>query len=203
MPFFILQPNLNLELISMKKSDLRKKYKILRNNLSSKNSEELSIDVANQVLKLPIWEHSFYHIYLSIKEHKEINTDYILNILAGKDKNIVISKCNFKDTALINYLLTDNTVIKKSAWGIPEPVDGIEIDDRKIDVVFVPLLAFDKQGNRVGYGKGFYDNFLANCKPETLKIGLSFFEAENEILGIYEGDIKLDYCVTPKRIYKF
>ena len=104
---------------------------------------------------------------------------------------------------MINYLLTDNTVIKKSAWGIPEPVDGIEIDDRKIDVVFVPLLAFDKQGNRVGYGKGFYDNFLANCKPETLKIGLSFFEAENEILGIYEGDIKLDYCVTPKRIYKF
>ena len=187
----------------MNKSDLRKKYKTFRNNLSSENIDDLSIAIANQVLKLPVWEHSFYHIFLSIEEHKEINTDYILNILAGKDKNIVISKSDFKTTSLINFLLTDNTVIKKNHWNIPEPIDGIEIEDKKVDVVFIPLLAFDKTGNRVGYGKGFYDNFLANCKPETIKIGLSFFDVENEIEGIYEGDIKLDYCVTPYEVYRF
>ena len=187
----------------MTKSELRKKYKTLRKNLTLNQIDDLSIAIANQTLNLPIWEHIFYHIFLSIRELKEINTDYILNILSGKDKNIVISKCEFKDTSLINYLLTDSTVIKNSDWGIPEPVDGIEIDDKKMDVVFVPLLAFDKQGNRVGYGKGFYDNFLANCKPETIKIGLSLFNVENEIEGIYEGDIKLDYCVTPERVYEF
>lgn len=187
----------------MTKSELRKKYKSLRKNLTLNQIDDLSIAIANQTLKLPIWEHFFYHIFLSIEEHKEVNTDYILNILAGKDKNIVISKSDFKTTTLINFLLTDSTVIKKNHWNIPEPVDGIEIDNKKLDVVFVPLLAFDKQGNRVGYGKGFYDNFLSSCKPETIKIGLSFFETENEIIDIFEGDIKLDYCVTPEKVYEF
>jgi len=187
----------------MTKSELRIKYKSLRKNLSLKQIDHLNIAIANQTLKLPVWEHSFYHIFLSIEEHKEINTDYILSILSGKDKNIVISKSDFKTNALVNYLLTDSTVIKKNSWNIPEPVDGIEINNKKIDVVFVPLLAFDKQGNRVGYGKGFYDKFLADCKPETIKVGLSFFEAEDTISDVFDGDIKLDYCVTPNKVYEF
>ena len=67
----------------------------------------------------------------------------------------------------------------------------------------MPLLAFDKQGHRVGYGKGFYDVFLSKCQPETIKIGLSFFEAEELIADIYETDVKLDYCVSPNTIYEF
>ena len=73
----------------------------------------------------------------------------------------------------------------------------------KIYYFIIPLLAFDKQGNRVGYGKGFYDRFLANCNPETIKIGLSFFEAETKITDVFERDVKLDYCVTPTKIYNF
>ena len=187
----------------MTKAKLRKTYKILRNNLSEDAIDDFSLAIANTLLKLPIWEYTFYHIFLSIEEQKEVNTDYILNILSGKDKNIVISKSDFETGNMINYLLTDNTVIKKNAYHIPEPVDGIAIASDKIELVFIPLLAFDKLGNRVGYGKGFYDRFLANCKPETIKIGLSFFEAENEISDIFESDVKLDYCVTPAKIYKF
>ena len=67
----------------------------------------------------------------------------------------------------------------------------------------MPLLAFDKQGHRVGYGKGFYDVFLNKCKPETIKIGLSFYEAEDAIDDVFENDVKLDYCITPKTIYTF
>ena len=52
-------------------------------------------------------------------------------------------------------------------------------------MVFVPLLAFDKAGNRVGYGKGFYDLFLSECRQDVIKVGLSFFEAEEEIPGIF------------------
>lgn len=187
----------------MTKKELRKKYKALRSELSEDQIEDFSITIANQLLKLPIWEVSFYHIFLSIEEQKEVNTDYILNILSGKDKNIVISKSNFKTNTLKHFLLTDNTVIKKNHYNIPEPVDGIEISNDKIDVVFIPLLAFDKQGNRVGYGKGFYDNFLSQCNPETIKIGLSFFEAENEIEDVFTRDIGLDYCVTPSKVFKF
>ena len=187
----------------MLKPELRKKYKKLRNALDANGVDDLSMAVANKLLKLPIWDFSFYHIFLSIEEQKEINTDYILNILSGKDKNIVISKSDFETGLMTHFLLTDNTKIKKNAYNIPEPIDGIEISTEKIEVVFIPLLAFDAVGNRVGYGKGFYDRFLADCKPSTLKIGLSFFEAEQAITDVFETDIKLDYCVTPKTIYGF
>jgi 5-formyltetrahydrofolate cyclo-ligase len=73
----------------------------------------------------------------------------------------------------------------------------------KIDVVFVPLLAYDTLGNRVGYGKGFYDTFLSECKPDVLKIGLSFFEPENIIEDLNQNDIKLDICINPSHIYRF
>ena len=187
----------------MTKKELRKKYKVHRNNLSLDNIDEKSLTIANQLLTLDIWGKSFYHVFLTIAEHKEINTDYILNILAGKDKHTVISKSNFKTITLENYLLTDSTVIKPNHWNIPEPVDGIPIENSKIDVIFVPLLCFDTQGHRVGYGKGFYDNFLSNCNPETITIGLSLFEAEDNIEDIYKGDILLNYCVTPQKIYQF
>ena len=70
-------------------------------------------------------------------------------------------------------------------------------------MVFVPLLAFDKKGHRVGYGKGFYDKFLSECKPDAIKIGLSFFEPEELITDVFESDVKLDYCVTPNSIHAF
>ena len=187
----------------MTKSELRKKYKVLRQNLSLDSIEDESLAIANNLLKLDIWNHDFYHIFLTIEEQKEVNTEYILNILAGKDKNIVISKSNFEDYSMSYYLLTDGTKLKKNSYNIPEPVSGIPIDILQLDVVFVPLLAFDKSGNRVGYGKGFYDRFLSNCKPETIKIGLSFFEAESEEFEASQEDIKLDYCVTPENNYRF
>ncbi|GGG38422.1 5-formyltetrahydrofolate cyclo-ligase [Bizionia arctica] len=187
----------------MTKAELRKTYKLRRQKLTSEAVEDLSLQIANQLLTLAIWDRSFYHLFLSIEEHKEVNTDYILNILSGKDKNIVISKSDFSTGNLDHFLLTDNTVIKKNHYNIPEPVDGIAIAPNSIEVVFVPLLAFDRQGHRVGYGKGFYDKFLAQCKPETLKIGLSFFEAETEIEDIFEGDMALNFCVTPKQVYTF
>lgn len=187
----------------MLKADLRKKYKTLRNNLSSDTIEDLSLAISNQLLKLPIWDFSFYHIFLSIEEQKEVNTDYILNVLSGKDKNIVISKSDFNTKEMAHFLLTDNTIIKKNTYNIPEPVGGIPMDTNTIDVIFIPLLAFDVQGNRVGYGKGFYDRFLAQCKPDAIKIGLSFFNAETIIFDAYENDIKLDYCIAPSEIYAF
>ena len=187
----------------MNKATLRTHYKRLRKALSQEQIEDDSLQIANQLLLLPIWDHEFYHIFLSIIEHKEVNTDYLLNILSGKDKHIVISKSNFATREMSHVLLTDNTKIKKNKWHIPEPINGIPIASQHIDVVFVPLLAFDLHGHRVGYGKGFYDRFLKHCKADTLKIGVSFFEAETQISDILESDITLDYCITPEKIYRF
>lgn len=187
----------------MNKKELRVKYKKLRQELSQTDIDNLSILIANQILKLDIWDKTYFHVFLPIESQKEVNTEFILHILQGKDKEIVLSKSNFETWQMTHFLLTDNTKIKKNELNIPEPVDGIEVPTNKIEVVFVPLLAFDELGNRVGYGKGFYDKFLSQCNPETIKIGLSFFEAENTIDGIYENDIKLDFCINTKRILHF
>ncbi len=189
-------------MVNLKKKSLRKKYQNLRNSLSAEEIEKLSLQISNQVLKLDIWEKTYYHIFLPIESKKEINTEFILHILQGKDKSVVISKADFKLNELSHFLLQENTAIKISEYGIPEPMEGIEIPLTKIEIVFVPLLAFDEKGNRIGYGKGFYDRFLSKCNPATIKIGLSFFGAENEI-EFEEKDIALNFCVTPQKIYKF
>jgi len=191
----------------MFKKEIRLKYKELRNSLSENQIEEMSLAIANEVLLLPIWEKTYFHVFLPIEEQKEVNTEYILHLLSGKDKEICISKTDFETRKMTHYLLTDNTKIKKNDYNIPEPVDcpdaSGEVPSNKIDVVFIPLLAYDKNGNRVGYGKGFYDKFLAECHPNTIKIGLSFFEPEEIISDVTTSDIQLNYCVTPNRIIKF
>lgn len=187
----------------MPKKELRKHYKELRNRLTNELIEAKILAIANRLLQLDIWDKIYYHLFLSIEEQKEIDTEFILQILAGKDKEIVVSKSDFDTLEMTHFLLTDNTKFKKNEYNIPEPVDGLEVPVTKIDVVFVPLLAFDVKGNRVGYGKGFYDKFLSNCKPETIKIGVSFFEAEEKIEDVSENDIRLNYCVTPEKIYTF
>jgi len=187
----------------MTKKELRTHYKNLRQQLSDTDIEEKSLAVANKILSLPIWELTYFHIFLPIEALKEINTEFILHLLAGKDKEIVVSKSDFDTREMTHYFLTDNTKLKTNGYGIPEPVNGLEVPAQTIDVVFVPLLAFDIYGNRVGYGKGFYDKFLADCRPETVKIGLSFFEAVEAVNDVFESDVKLDYCVTPNEIYMF
>jgi 5-formyltetrahydrofolate cyclo-ligase len=187
----------------MHKKELRSKYKSLRASLSLTEIEEKSLAIANKLLALPIWEKTYFHIFLPIIEQKEVDTEVILHLLAGKDKEIIVSKSDFESKKMTHFLLTDATKIIKNDYNIPEPIDGIEVPSSKIEVVFVPLLGFDKKGNRVGYGKGFYDKFLSECNPNNIKIGLSFFEAEENIEDVFEGDIQLNYCVTPNTIYSF
>ncbi|WP_422857992.1 5-formyltetrahydrofolate cyclo-ligase [Flagellimonas sp. S174] len=187
----------------MLKHELRNNYKVKRAHLSSDEIEIKSISLVNQILQIPIWDFFYFHTFLSIVKNKEVDTLPLITLLQGRDKHIVVPKM-MGELSLEHYLLTDNTQLKPNKWSIPEPVDGIEIPVNKIEVVFIPLLAFDELGNRVGYGKGFYDEFLSECNPKTVKIGLSLFEAETEqITDIRKGDIGLDYCATPNKVYKF
>lgn len=187
----------------MDKKALRQKYKEKRQKLSSEEIEENSLVIANNLLRLKVWEKTYFHVFLPIVEQKEVDTEFVLQVLAGKDKEVVISKSDFETREMSHFLLTDNTKVVKNEYNIPEPVNGLPVPTEMIDVVFVPLLAYDKQGNRVGYGKGFYDKFLSQCKPDVIKIGLSFFEPEEQIDDILETDVKLDFCVTPEKILQF
>ncbi|MDT7829072.1 5-formyltetrahydrofolate cyclo-ligase [Pricia sp. S334] len=186
----------------MLKKNLRSTYVERRKAISDHHLLKSSLAIANALLDLPIWHHEYYHIFMSIAENREVDSTPILSILHGKDKQIIIPKVSYKGN-LQHYLLTDATKLRINRWNIPEPVDGIEIPTDKIDVVFIPLLAFDKKGNRVGYGKGFYDIFLRKCRNDVLKIGVSLFKAEDSIEDVHINDVPLDYCVTPEKIYYF
>ena len=187
----------------MNKKELRAKYKALRQELLLDDIEDKSLAIANKMLQLDVWEKTYFHLFLSIEEQNEVETEFVLQILAGYDKEIVVAKSNFETLKMTNYLLTDNTKFQKNEHNIYEPVDGLEVPNTKIEVVFVPLLAYDKKGNRVGYGKGFYDKFLSKCSEDVIKIGLSFFEPEDAIDDVSPTDIRLNYCITPNTIHSF
>ncbi len=186
----------------MLKKDLRKQYSKLREEISVPSLINSSLHISKKLLQLPIWSFDYYHLFLSISEKKEIDTSFTLSILQGRNKNVVVPKVD-SDGKLLNCLLSDNTKFKKSIWQIPEPVQCNEIASKLIDVVFIPLLAFDTKGNRVGYGKGFYDGFLKECRPDVIKVGVSLFKAEKSITDVSIEDVPLNYCVTPEKIYTF
>ena len=67
-----------------------------------------------------------------------------------------------------HIICDDNTILNENDYGIMEPVDGTIIPYENIDMVICPLLTFDKNGYRVGYGKGFYDRFLTQCRNDVI-----------------------------------
>jgi len=186
----------------MNKSLLRSIYKERRKALSPEIIQELSLQLLQQSLALPIWDNYTYHIFLTIPNQNEINTGPFIDRLYQLKKKVVVPKIKAKGL-LEHYLLTPQSKIEANTWGVPEPISGALIDPKVIEVVFVPLLIFDLSGYRVGYGGGYYDTFLNECNPNVITVGLSLFEPVAEIEDIYHGDIPLNYVVCPEKIYGF
>ena len=186
----------------MKKQELRKKYKQLRNELTARQVSEWSLDISDSLINSFDFTDKFVHVFLPIFDKKEINTWLTVDRLMSIGK-VVVSRSNFEGLTMEHVLLENDVPIETSSWGIPEPVGGESIDASKLDYIIVPLLAFDKRGYRVGYGKGFYDSFFTNISDSAIKIGVSFFGVEDIIEDVNELDIKLDYCLTPNNLYTF
>lgn len=191
-----------IALSKMKKSEVRRYYKRLRADMSLGEQDYLSNTIFTKSINTDIWRHRSYHIFLTAPGKMEVDTGYFLRYLDESDKEMICPKIDGKNT-MKSFLVDTETDVKINSIGIPEPVNAIAFPDEEIDVIFMPLLGFDVRGNRVGYGKGFYDRFLTKCKSEVLKVGLSFFPPVFEIEDITEYDIPLDCCITPKEIFLF
>lgn len=185
----------------MNKSELRKFYLSKRNEFSLEEIEQMSHSILENLKKMPIWDNQNFHIFKSIPNKNEVQTSEILDYLFEENKTILVPKV--MENQLISCQLNECTEWTKGKFNVPEPLHCHEFPDNKIDVVFVPMLICDKQGNRIGYGGGFYDRFLANCSASTLKIGLNFFSPISETIDKESFDIPLDYCVTPTEIVSF
>ena len=188
-------------MITADKTFLRSHYKKKRFSLTKQEVDDLSQRVCKQLDKLNIWKLKHYHIFISILKYNELDTSYIINKLNSEQKIIIVPKIS--NNELVHIAINDETKFGLNEYGIKEPNDGNHFIIENLDIIFIPLLAFDIEGHRVGYGKGYYDRFLKLANNSTLKIGLSFFDPINKILDIDDNDVKLDYCVTPKQVHKF
>ncbi|RXK58054.1 5-formyltetrahydrofolate cyclo-ligase [Lacibacter luteus] len=189
----------------MTKKEARKIFKEKRLSLTvgDRNRFDDLILIHFQQLQLP--DLFYVHTYLAMKEQREIETDHLLHYLEFRNPElkIVIPRMDHTNNELLHIEYDELVDVMKNEWGIHEPVNGNLVDEQLIDLVFVPLLAFDDDGYRVGYGKGFYDKFLAKCRPDVVKVGLSYFESIPYISDRAQFDIPLNYCITPQRVYEF
>lgn len=189
----------------MTKNELRAHYKYLRTQLTASEETDLNLSLLHNLKRLEWHNVKFCHIFLPILKFHEPNTLLLISYLQEKfpSVQIVISKSNLQSNVMSHYLYDDKLSLAYNQWGILEPVEGIFVDEKSIDVVLVPLLISDRAGNRIGYGKGYYDRFLALCRADVQKVGLSFFEPIATIEDVDPHDIPLDICVTPKTIYYY
>lgn len=104
---------------------------------------------------------------------------------------------------LDNFYFESMHQLQTNAWGIQEPQQGVPTPIEKIDLVIVPLLVVDHHGHRVGYGQGYYDHFLKECRDDCKKIGLSFFESVDKITDLNSSDVSLNACITPEQVLNF
>jgi 5-formyltetrahydrofolate cyclo-ligase len=142
------------------------------------------------------------HCFLPQRNTNEVDTWQILDSLPRLVK-IAVPYIIPGTRQMEHYILTKETILTENRWGIPEPdpKTNSPIHPQLVDAVLLPLLAFDKRGYRVGYGGGYYDRFLDTCRSDTLKIGLSFFDAVEAIADIDSYDIRMDFCVTPDKVW--
>jgi 5-formyltetrahydrofolate cyclo-ligase len=190
----------------MNKKEIRALFSQKRNDLTTAQINLQSEKIGQTFFQsFDLQAVKYLHIFLSIPEKGEIDTQKIISKIWQEYTHIqlVSSKSIFKNGTLENYILNPDTILVKNNWGIPEPHQATQVTDNEIDIILIPLLAFDEKGYRVGYGKGFYDRFLANCKPSAIKIGLSLFPPILRIEDLNQYDIKMDYCIENERVWEF
>ena len=190
----------------MIKSELRKIYLAKQKSLSDAERNEKSQKLANRFFEyFNLAEISFLHVFLPIEKNLEIETAFIYKRLWQNFPEIttIASRVDFQLMTLENLKFGADTKLVRNRWHIFEPTEEELVEIKKIDAVIVPLLCFDERGFRVGYGKGFYDKFLSECRADCLKIGLSYFAPTAEITDAANFDVRLDFCITPEKFWGF
>lgn len=190
----------------MTKKELRKLYLQKRAALSEAEYGQLNFQLyQNFFSNVDLSFVGVLHTFLPITSKKEVDTWLIIDRIRREFPNVRISipKVNAQTGVFDSFYFEGLHQLATNEWGIQEPKQGIPTEPEKVDIVLIPLLAYDATGHRVGYGKGFYDKFLATCRPDCKKIGLSLFEAEEKISDFNQTDIKIDSCITPTGVIYF
>lgn len=189
----------------MTKQELRKEYREKRKLITP--SEKLKMD---DLMLMQLQDLDFNGVetlmsYWPLNDYAEPNTHIFTQYVEFliPELKVCYPKTDFTDNSMQAVLTTDETVFAKNEKGLEEPKDGKIITKNNIDLVFVPMFVCDAKGYRVGFGKGFYDRFLADDYLNMVMIGFSYFDPVESIDDVNEFDIPLDICITPHNIYNF
>lgn len=138
------------------------------------------------------------HSYVSMNDRREVWTDPFIEQILKDQKKAVVPVVNFSDDTLSHSLIHSLDELEMNDWGVREPkrIDPISISE--LNMIVIPMAAADKQGNRLGYGKGFYDRFLE--QTSATKIGLTFHDFLFDEIPVEEFDIKLDTIITEEEV---
>jgi 5-formyltetrahydrofolate cyclo-ligase len=191
--------------MTMTKKEIRPIYIEKRNLLDTDDIKEMSERIVNNFRLVALQGAQILLSYYPIPERREFDVTICEQLLKLENESLQIAwpKLMSDNVTMQAIAVHKNTVLAENRYNILEPVSDEFIDPQLIDVIFVPLLAFDNKGYRVGYGKGFYDRYLPGCAQDVVKIGFSYFEAIDVIEDVNEYDVPLNYCITPTRVYEF
>ena len=189
----------------MLKKSIRQAYLKKRKALSPDILQEYSEQIVARFCSFPILTLTNLFSYYALVEKAEFDVEPCTNWLKERHADLVVSwpRIDPVHNTMEALTLAPNAFFSKNKYNILEPISGESIPPEGQDVIFVPLIAFDEKGYRVGYGKGYYDRYLSRCRPDCLKIGFSFFDPLPAISDIGEFDVPLSVCITPSRIYEF
>ncbi len=186
----------------MKKSELRKLYLQKRKTLSFDEVLLWSENIFRNFIDYfqPISIHKI-HIFIPIEKFNEVRTEIFISYFLRTGIRVFVPK--IVGSKLISVEIFTDTKFESNHWGISEPVSDIDSAVSDFDFIIVPLLYCDSKGNRVGYGKGFYDAFFEKVFKDSKKIGINYFNPDQTIDDLWENDIPLDYLVTPTDVLSF
>nr|WP_317047006.1 5-formyltetrahydrofolate cyclo-ligase [Chryseobacterium sp. MYb7] len=186
----------------MLKAELRKKYTQKRKALSIDEAFLLSEKIfENFIQYFKPEELKKVHVFIPIPARKEINTQIFIDYFLARNIRVYVPK--IVGDQLITIEIFKDTIFETNSWGISEPVSNEDSGESAFDCVITPLLYCDRKGNRVGYGKGFYDGLFQNISIETKKIGVNYFDPDEYVDDVWDNDIPLDYLVTPTEVLSF
>ena len=183
----------------MNKEELRQKYLLIRKNII--NKQEKSESIANLIINNEIYKKArVIALYKSLSN--EVDTTLLITKSIELKKVVLLPRVEGMDLEF-HEIKDIHSPLIKSNFGVEEPVKNeiTRFNKNLIDLVIVPGVCFDKRGNRLGYGKGYYDRFLMNSNLKC--IGICYEEQiTDNLLEISSYDVKMDFLVTEKGYIK-
>ncbi|SEH50319.1 5-formyltetrahydrofolate cyclo-ligase [Epilithonimonas hominis] len=185
----------------LSKTELRTIYKAERMALSQDEVNFLSKKIFEQfILQFNIIENQKVNVFLPIEKFNEINTQIFIDYFFDKNVRVFVPKIQGEN--MISVEIFPNSEFEINKWGIKEPISNIDANV-ELDYVLTPLLYCDQFGNRVGYGKGFYDSFFSSDFKIHKKIGLNYFNPQEDVEDVFESDVALDGLITPSQYFDY